>query len=101
MSCGTVITLTRSDSDEELTFHSPDQAASIATNLLEQLPEGTVMRLHVRHADGGSWSEYIQLENGQLCASFDFTNSPSNLLEAAGFMATISPGPADENRPWH
>ena len=86
MSCGTVITLTRSDNDEELTFHSPDQAASIATNLLEQLPEGTVMRLHVRHADGGSWSEYIQLENGQLCASFDFTNaSPSNLLEAAGF----------------
>ena len=86
MSCGTVIILTRSDSDEEQTFHSPDEAKSVADNLLDELAEGTVIRLHVRHADGGSWTQSCHLENGQVCASFDFSQASTvNLMEAAGF----------------
>ena len=86
MACGTVITVTRSDSDEELTFHSPDQAKTIAEKLLEQTPEGTVVRIDVRHADGGSWTQSCRLENGHVCASFDFSQANiANLMEAAGF----------------
>ena len=86
MACGTVITVTHSDSDEELTFHSPDQAKSIAEALLRQLPEGTVVRIFVRHADGGSWTQKCHLENGNVCSSFDFSQATtSNLIEATGF----------------
>ena len=86
MACGTVITVTHSEGDEELTFHSPDQAKSVAEKLLDQLPEGAVVRINVRHADGGSWTQRVHLENGKVCASFDFSQATTeNLMEAAGF----------------
>ncbi len=83
MACGTVITV--SHGDEELTFHSPDQAKTIAEALLDELAPGTVVRIFVRHADGGSWSQDTHLENGVVHSTFDFTNANvENLIEAAG-----------------